>query len=46
VIAWFEWAKKQRIAAFGTIAMSGELVYTPDGELELQEIIGRYQLED
>lgn len=28
VIAWFEWARRQRIV----IAMSGEVVYTPDGE--------------
>jgi hypothetical protein len=27
-IAWFEWARKERIV----IAMSGEIVYTPDGE--------------
>ncbi|MDZ8262977.1 hypothetical protein [Nostoc sp. ChiQUE01b] len=27
-IAWFEWARKQQIV----IAMSGEVVYTPDGE--------------
>ncbi|MBD2302578.1 MULTISPECIES: hypothetical protein [Nostocales] len=27
-IAWFEWARKNRIV----IAMSGEIVYTPDGE--------------
>ncbi|MBD2534359.1 hypothetical protein H6G97_34540 [Nostoc flagelliforme FACHB-838] len=29
VIAWFEWARKNRIV----IAMSGEVVYTPDGEV-------------
>jgi hypothetical protein len=34
VIAWFEWARKQKIV----IAMSGEVVYTPKGEaVELQD---------
>jgi len=28
VVAWFEWARRQRIV----IAMSGDVVYTPDGE--------------
>ncbi|WP_322733387.1 hypothetical protein [Nostoc sp. ChiQUE01b] len=28
VIAWFKWARQRRIL----IAMSGEIVYTPDGE--------------
>ncbi|MCC5640431.1 hypothetical protein LC593_32305 [Nostoc sp. CHAB 5844] len=28
VVAWFEWARQKRIV----IAMSGEVVYTPDGE--------------
>ena len=40
-IAWFEWARGQRIV----IAMSGEVVYTPDGEaVELQEMMRRYQV--
>ncbi|WP_225226285.1 hypothetical protein [Komarekiella delphini-convector] len=39
VIAWFEWARQQRIV----IAMSGEVVYTPDGEaVELREMIKKY----
>jgi len=38
VVAWFEWARKQRIV----IAMSGEAVYTPDGEaVALQEMMRR-----
>ncbi|MBD2255697.1 hypothetical protein [Nostoc parmelioides] len=36
---WFEWARKQRIV----IAMSGEVVYTPDGEaVGLSEMMRRY----
>jgi hypothetical protein len=42
VSAWFEWAKKQRIA----LAMSQGLVYTHDGDaVELQEMMRRYPLE-
>ncbi|HEY9801514.1 MAG TPA: hypothetical protein V6D25_14245, partial [Leptolyngbyaceae cyanobacterium] len=38
-IAWFEWARKERIV----IAMSGEVVYTPDGEaVALAEMMRRY----
>ncbi|MBD2302883.1 hypothetical protein [Nostoc sp. FACHB-190] len=39
VTAWFEWARRQRIV----IAMSGEVVYTPDGEaVALREMMRRY----
>ncbi|MBD2505067.1 hypothetical protein [Anabaena azotica] len=39
VVAWFEWARKNRIV----IAMSGEVVYTPDGEaVALAEMMRRY----
>jgi hypothetical protein len=38
VMAWFEWARKNRIV----IAMSGEFVYTPDGEaVALAEMMRR-----
>ncbi|MBD2253326.1 hypothetical protein [Nostoc parmelioides] len=38
-IAWFEWARKNRIV----IAMSGETVYTPEGEaVALAEMMRRY----
>ncbi|MCC5640840.1 hypothetical protein LC593_34450 [Nostoc sp. CHAB 5844] len=38
---WFEWARKQRIV----IAMSGETVYTPDGEaVTVVEMMRRYPL--
>ncbi|MBD2254625.1 hypothetical protein [Nostoc parmelioides] len=38
-IAWFKWARKERIV----IAMSGEVVYTPDGEaVALAEMMRRY----
>jgi hypothetical protein len=38
-IAWFEWARKNRIV----IAMSGEAVYTPDGEaVTLAEMMRRF----
>ncbi|WP_242049368.1 hypothetical protein [Aulosira sp. FACHB-615] len=38
-IAWFEWARKNRIV----IAMSGDTVYTPDGEaVSLQEMMRRF----
>jgi len=36
---WFEWARRERIV----IAMSGEVVYTPDGEaVALAEMMRRY----
>ncbi|WP_414565747.1 MULTISPECIES: hypothetical protein [unclassified Anabaena] len=36
---WFEWARQKRIV----IAMSGEVVYTPDGEaVALQEMMKKY----
>ncbi|BAY41439.1 hypothetical protein NIES2111_58350 (plasmid) [Nostoc sp. NIES-2111] len=39
VVAWFEWARKERIV----IAMSGEVVYTPDGEaVAVAEMIRRF----
>lgn len=39
VSAWFEWAKKQRIA----IAMSGGFVYTPSGDaVEVREMMQRF----
>ncbi|WP_414755240.1 hypothetical protein [Anabaena sp. CCY 9910] len=39
VTAWFEWARRQRIV----IAMSGESVYTPDGEaVALAEMMRRF----
>jgi hypothetical protein len=42
-IAWFEWARKQQIV----IAMSGEVVYTPDGEAAaLTEMIRRYPVRE
>ncbi|MFN6564293.1 MAG: hypothetical protein RMY28_031495 [Nostoc sp. ChiSLP01] len=42
-IAWFEWARKQRIV----IAMSGETVYTPDGEpIGLHEMMRRYPVRE
>lgn len=38
---WFEWARAQRIV----IAMSGEVVYTPDGEaVALAEMMRRYPM--
>ncbi|BAB78215.1 hypothetical protein ACN23B_27600 (plasmid) [Anabaena sp. FACHB-709] len=38
-IAWFEWARQKRIV----IAMSGEVVYTADGEaVALAEMMRRY----
>ncbi|BAY41441.1 hypothetical protein NIES2111_58370 (plasmid) [Nostoc sp. NIES-2111] len=40
-IAWFEWARKNRIV----IAMSGEVVYTPDGEaVALTEMMRRFPM--
>lgn len=42
VSAWFEWARKQRIA----IAMSGGFVYTPSGEaVEVLSMMRRFPLE-
>jgi hypothetical protein len=39
VVAWFEWARRERIV----IAMSGEVVYTAEGEaVKLQEMMARY----
>ncbi|MBD2459300.1 hypothetical protein H6G80_35385 [Nostoc sp. FACHB-87] len=39
VVAWFEWARKQRIV----IAMSGEVVYTPEGEaVALADMMRRF----
>ena len=41
VSAWFEWVRKERIA----IAMSGEVVYTPDGEaVKIGEMMRRYPM--
>lgn len=43
VSAWFEWARKQRIA----IAMSQGVVYTPEGDaLAVQEMMQRYPLKE
>ena len=42
VMAWFEWARRERIV----IAMSGEVVYTADGEaVELAEMMRRFGVE-
>ncbi|WP_414573524.1 hypothetical protein [Nostoc sp. CCY 9925] len=42
-IAWFEWARKNRIV----IAMSGETVYTLDGQpVGLQEMMRRYLMRE
>ncbi|BAY29289.1 hypothetical protein NIES2107_11300 [Nostoc carneum NIES-2107] len=42
VIAWYEWAKRQRIVA----AMSGNVVYTPSGEpVDLQQMMRQYPCE-
>ncbi|HEY9798724.1 MAG TPA: hypothetical protein V6D25_00075 [Leptolyngbyaceae cyanobacterium] len=39
---WFEWARKERIV----IAMSGEVVYTPDGEaVALAEMMRRFSMQ-
>ncbi|GEM_PF-2003724 len=41
VSAWFEWARKKRIA----IAMSGGVVYTTDGEaVKIEEMMRRYPM--
>ncbi len=47
VSAWFEWAKRQRIAfpegVAAGIAMSSGVVYTPSGEaVEVGEMMRRY----
>ncbi|MFN6565793.1 hypothetical protein [Dendronalium sp. ChiSLP03b] len=40
---WFEWTRKNRIV----IAMSGEVVYTPDGEaVELSQMMRRYLVQE
>ena len=40
-IAWFNWVRKNRIV----IVMSGEVVYTPEGEaVGLQEMMKRFPL--
>ncbi|WP_341530005.1 hypothetical protein WKK05_12245 [Nostoc sp. UHCC 0302] len=40
---WFEWARRERIV----IAMSGEAVYTPDGEaVKLQEMMRRFPMQE
>ncbi|BAY66825.1 hypothetical protein NIES22_69690 (plasmid) [Calothrix brevissima NIES-22] len=42
VIAWYEWAKRQRIV----VAMSGKVVYTPSGEpVDLQQMMRQYPCE-
>lgn len=39
---WYEWAKRNRVVA----AMSGKIVYTPDGEpVDLQEMMRRHPCE-
>ncbi|WP_341528489.1 hypothetical protein WKK05_03855 [Nostoc sp. UHCC 0302] len=41
VVAWFEWARRQKIV----IAMSGETVYTPEGEaVALSEMMRRFPM--
>ncbi len=41
-IAWFEWARKNRIV----IAMSGEVVYTADGEaVALAEMMQQFPMQ-
>ncbi|MBW4565164.1 MAG: hypothetical protein KME32_29525 [Mojavia pulchra JT2-VF2] len=43
VVAWFNWARKNRIV----IAMSGEVVYTPDGEaVAVAEMMRRFPVGD
>lgn len=43
VSAWFDWARRQRLV----LAMSGGVVYTPDGEaVGLQEMMQRYPVEN
>ncbi|MEJ1936593.1 hypothetical protein WDZ92_40900, partial [Nostoc sp. NIES-2111] len=42
VVAWFEWARKERIV----IAMSGKVVYTPDGDaVALSEMMRRFPVQ-
>jgi hypothetical protein len=41
ISVWFEWARKERLV----LAMSGEVVYTPEGEaVEIMEMMQRYPL--
>ncbi|MBD2534361.1 hypothetical protein H6G97_34550 [Nostoc flagelliforme FACHB-838] len=43
VVAWFEWARRERIA----IAMSGEVVYTPRGEgVAVAEMMRRFPVRE
>ena len=43
VSAWFEWAKKERIV----LAMTGGVVYTPDGEaVKIEEMMRQYPLKE
>jgi len=43
VSTWFEWARQKRIV----LAMSGSVVYTPDGEaVELREMMRRFPVGD
>ncbi len=43
VSAWFEWARRERIV----LAMSGGVVYTPEGEaVEIEEMMQRYPLKE
>jgi hypothetical protein len=43
VSAWFEWARRERLV----LAMSGGVVYTPDGDaVEIGEIMKRYPLKE
>ncbi|WP_100897693.1 hypothetical protein [Nostoc flagelliforme] len=43
VVAWFEWARRERIA----IAMSGEVVYTPSGEaVAVAEMMRRFPVRE
>ncbi len=43
VSAWFEWARRERLV----LAMSGRVVYTPEGEaVNIEEMMRRYPLKD
>ncbi|MGJ5630113.1 hypothetical protein ABF638_12825 (plasmid) [Nostoc sp. CALU 1950] len=43
ISAWFEWARRQRIV----LAMSGGVVYTPDGKaVELQKIMRQFPVQE
>jgi hypothetical protein len=51
VSAWFEWARRERIAfpagVAAGIAMSSGVVYTSEGNaVKVEEMMRRYQLED